>query len=84
MKKRLFPIVMIATASACLIGCNDVEKQADAKLQEAKVAFQQGDFTLAKQLIDSIKVLYPKALRFRLLTLRHLTILLPVAWFLLL
>ena len=48
-------------ASTCLIGCNDVEKQADAKLQEAKAAFQQGNFTHAKQLIDSIKVLYPKA-----------------------
>ena len=61
MKRRLFPFVTMMMASTCLIGCNDVEKQADAKLQEAKAAFQQGDITLAKQLIDSIKVLYPKA-----------------------
>ena len=61
MKRRLFPFVTMMIASTCLIGCNDVEKQADAKLQEAKAAFQQGNFTHAKQLIDSIKVLYPKA-----------------------
>jgi len=57
MKKLLFPIVMMLM----MVSCNDVEKQADVKLQEAKAAFQQGNFDLAKQLIDSIKVLYPKA-----------------------
>ena len=48
-------------ACCSLISCNDIEKQADVKLQEAKTAFQQGNYDLAKQLIDSIKVLYPKA-----------------------
>ena len=44
-----------------LIGCEDIEKKADVKLQEARAAFEQGNFEVAKQLIDSIKVLYPKA-----------------------
>ena len=44
-----------------LIGCEDIEKKADVKLQEARAAFEQGNFEEAKQLIDSIKVLYPKA-----------------------
>ena len=57
MKKLLFPIVLMLL----VVGCNDVEKLADVKLQEAKAAFQQGNFDIAKQLIDSIKLLYPKA-----------------------
>lgn len=57
MKKLLFPIVLMFLVASC----NDVEKQAEVKLQEAKAAFQQGNFDMAKQLIDSIKVLYPKA-----------------------
>lgn len=57
MKRVLFPIVMLMI----MVSCNDVEKQADVKLQEARAAFQQGNFDMAKQLIDSIKVLYPKA-----------------------
>ncbi len=61
MKKRLFPFVALMMLGCSLIGCTDIEKQADVKLQEAKAAFQQGNFDLAKQLIDSIKVLYPKA-----------------------
>ena len=61
MKRRLFPFVALMMLGCSLIGCTDIEKQADAKLQEAKAAFQQGNFDLAKQLIDSIKVLYPKA-----------------------
>ena len=44
-----------------LIGCEDIEKKADVKLQEARAAFEQGNFEVAKHLIDSIKVLYPKA-----------------------
>lgn len=61
MKRRLFPFVALMMLGCSLIGCTDIEKQADVKLQEAKTAFQQGNFDLAKQLIDSIKVLYPKA-----------------------
>lgn len=61
MKRRLFPFVALMMLGCSLIGCTDIEKQADVKLQEAKAAFQQGNFDLAKQLIDSIKVLYPKA-----------------------
>lgn len=61
MKRRLLPLLAGMMACCSLISCNDIEKQADVKLQEAKTAFQQGNYDLAKQLIDSIKVLYPKA-----------------------
>lgn len=61
MKRLLLPLMSSIIALSCLIACNDIEKQAELKLQEAKAAFQQGDFEVAKQLIDSIKVLFPKA-----------------------
>lgn len=61
MKRLLLPLVASMIALGSLISCNDIEKQADVKLQEAKAAFEQGKFGIAKQLIDSIKVLYPKA-----------------------
>lgn len=61
MKRRLLPLVAGMIALCSLIGCSDIEKQADVKLQEAKAAFQQGNFEEAKQLIDSIKILFPKA-----------------------
>ena len=61
MKKLLLPLIASVIALCSLIGCNDIEKQANVKLQEAQAAFQQGDFEVAKQLIDSIKVLFPKA-----------------------
>jgi hypothetical protein len=61
MKRRLLPLMAGMIALCSLIGCSDIEKQADVKLQEAKAAFQQGNFEEAKQLIDSIKILFPKA-----------------------
>lgn len=61
MKRLLLPLIACVIAIGSLIGCNDIEKQADMKLQEAKVAFQQGNLEMAKQLIDSIKILFPKA-----------------------
>lgn len=61
MKRLLLPLIACVIALGSLIGCNDIEKQADMKLQEAKVAFQQGNLEMAKQLIDSIKILFPKA-----------------------
>lgn len=61
MKKLLLPLVACVIALFSFISCNDIEKQAGVKLQEAKAAFEQGKFDVAKQLIDSIKVLYPKA-----------------------
>ena len=61
MKRLLLPLIACVISLGSLIGCNDIEKQADMKLQEAKVAFQQGNLEMAKQLIDSIKILFPKA-----------------------
>ena len=61
MKRQLLPLMAGMIALCSLIGCSDIEKQADVKLQEAKAAFQQGNFEEAKQLIDSIKILFPKA-----------------------
>ena len=58
MKKLLLPLVACVIALFSFISCNDIEKQAGVKLQEAKAAFEQGKFDVAKQLIDSIKVLY--------------------------
>ncbi len=53
---------MASVIALCsLIGCNNIEKQAEVKLLEAKAAFQQGQLDVAKQLIDSIKILFPKA-----------------------
>lgn len=61
MRRALLPFLAGMMAVCSLIGCNDIEKQADVKLQEAKAAYQQGNFDIAKQLIDSIKILFPKA-----------------------
>jgi len=61
MRRLLLPFVASVIAMGSFFSCNDIEKQADVKLQEAKAAFQQGNFEVAKQLIDSIKVLFPKA-----------------------
>ena len=49
----------------CLCGlltsCGDVEKKAQEKLQAARTAFEAGLYNEAKNQIDSIKILYPKA-----------------------
>lgn len=57
MKKYLLYLCLCGT----LCACNNVEKQAGEQLQAAREAFGQGDYSRAKQLIDSIKILYPKA-----------------------
>lgn len=58
-----------AILSGCLcsllLACSNVEEQANAKLQEARAAFEQGNYSEAKLLIDSIKILYPKAFETR-------------------
>lgn len=61
MKKVLFLIGTCCT----LLACNQVEKKAGEKLQEAREAFEQGDYSEAKRQIDSIKILYPKAFEAR-------------------
>ncbi len=57
MKKAL----LLACLCCTLFACEDVEKKAGEKLQAAREAYEQGDYNEAKMLIDSIKILYPKA-----------------------
>lgn len=44
-----------------LAGCKDVEKKAALKLEEARAAYEAGNYNQAKLQIDSIALLYPKA-----------------------
>jgi hypothetical protein len=53
------PLLCVVLA---LTACgNSVEKRAAAKLSIAQMAYEQGHYLEAKQQIDSIKILYPKA-----------------------
>ncbi len=56
---------LLACLSCTLLACNSVDKQAAVKLQQARTAYERGDYTEAKTQIDSIKVLYPKAFKTR-------------------
>mgnify|MGYP006395077001 FL=1 len=60
--KKLVIYLCIASLFAC---GNDVEKKATEKLEEARAAFQKGDYSATKLLVDSIKILYPKAYEVR-------------------
>ncbi len=53
----------LITACLCIIlaACENVEKKAEAKLAEARAAYEAGRYSEAKIQIDSIKILYPKA-----------------------
>lgn len=53
----------LITACLCIIlaACENVEKKAEAKLAEARAAYEAGRYCEAKMQIDSIKILYPKA-----------------------
>lgn len=58
-------LILFACISCMLFSCEDVEKKAGEKLQAARTAFEQGNYNEAKMLIDSIKILYPKAFETR-------------------
>lgn len=58
-------LILFACISCMLFSCEDVEKKAGEKLQAARNAFEQGNYNEAKILIDSIKILYPKAFETR-------------------
>ena len=58
-------IVLWACLCCALYSCEDIEKKAGEKLQAARTAYEQGDYNEAKLLIDSIKILYPKAFETR-------------------
>ena len=55
------PILFLTTLCCLLIACEDVEKKAGEKLQQAQQAYEAGRYNEAKMQIDSIKILYPKA-----------------------
>lgn len=58
-------VILLACLCSTLFSCEDVEKKAGKKLQAAREAFELGNYNEAKILIDSIKVLYPKAFETR-------------------
>ena len=62
MRKTLILLAIIALAVSCK---ENVEKQASKHLGNAKEAFSIGNYNLAKQEIDSIRILYPKAFETR-------------------
>lgn len=58
-------VALLACLCCTLFACEDIEKKAGEKLQAARLAFEQGDYSEAKKQIDSIKILYPKAFETR-------------------
>ncbi|MBQ8672495.1 MAG: hypothetical protein IJ511_00330 [Bacteroides sp.] len=54
-------IILLTALCGVFSACEDVEKRAALKLQEARTAYENGAYNEAKSLIDSIKILYPKA-----------------------
>ena len=58
-------VILLACLCCTLFSCEDVEKKAGEKLQAAREAFELGNYNDAKILIDSIKMLYPKAFETR-------------------
>ncbi len=57
--------ILLACLCCTLIACQNSNKQATKKLQEARAAYELGNYAEAKQQIDSLKILYPKAFRVR-------------------
>lgn len=52
--------ICIALAAVALAGCNNDEKNAQARLDSARNMFERNEFFAAKSEIDSIRILYPK------------------------
>lgn len=50
----------ITLASLVLTGCNNNEKAAQARLDNARSMYERSEFFAAKSEIDSIRILYPK------------------------
>ena len=59
MKKYLIAAFLIA----CTAGCDSTEKEAGKLLRKAETSYTAGNLLTAKQQIDSIRTLYPKAYR---------------------
>lgn len=62
MRKSLILLAIMALTMSC---GENVEKSAGHHLDNAKEAFSIGNYNVAKQEIDSIKILYPKAFEAR-------------------
>lgn len=59
-------ILVILTIGAFIVSCEEnIEQKAGRHLDNAKEAFSIGNYNLAKQEIDSIRILYPKAFETR-------------------
>ena len=59
-------ILAILTIGAFIVSCEEnIEQKAGRHLDNAKEAFSIGNYNLAKQEIDSIRILYPKAFETR-------------------
>lgn len=52
--------ICIALAAVTLIGCNNNEKKAQARLDSARNMYERNELFAAKSEIDSIRILYPK------------------------
>lgn len=62
MKKAAYLLAVLAFAVSC---GENIEEKAGVHLENARTAFKGGNFNLAKQEIDSIRILYPKAFESR-------------------
>ena len=62
MKRKILIIAVVAVMASC---AESVEQQAEKHLNNAKEAFSIGNYNVAKQEIDSIKILFPKAFETR-------------------
>lgn len=60
MRKSIIGITLIAFV---LIGCNQTEKEAQARFEKAKAMYEQEEFFAAKNEIDSIRALYPREVK---------------------
>lgn len=52
--------ICIALAAITLAACNETEKEAQARLNNARSMYERNEFFAAKSEIDSIRALYPK------------------------
>ena len=55
--------ICIALAAVALSGCNNDEKNAQARLDNARSMYERNEFFAAKSEIDSIRILYRKSSR---------------------
>lgn len=54
-------LILCICMCGMMLSCKNADKEADATLQAARQAYETGNYNEAKSLIDSIKIVYPKA-----------------------